>query len=221
VSKNNVPRGRFISFEGGEGSGKSTQVKLLRDRLSGKGIDVILTREPGGAPGAEKIRQLLLTGEPDKWTAMTEVLLFYAARVDHLEKTILPALNSGQWVITDRYADSTFAYQGAGHGLNQAVIEEIHRISTDDFWPDMTLLLDADPDEGLARANAREGEIPQNQREDRFERMAGGYHQRLRRAFLDIAAQNPQRVKLIPAAGTIDVVAMRIWQQVATAFGLN
>jgi len=215
----NLSRGKFISFEGGEGTGKSTQVKTLQDKLRAKGIDVILTREPGGAPGAEKIRALLLTGDPEKWVPMTEVLLFYAARVDHLQRTILPALKAGKWVITDRYADSTFAYQGAGHGIAATVIQQIHRITTDNFWPDMTILLDADPKEGLLRANNREAEISENLREDRFEKMAGNYHQRLRKAFLEIAAENPDRFHVIPAAGSIDAVARRIWQQVTAAYG--
>lgn len=221
MSKGISARGRFISFEGGEGVGKSTQVKFLRDQLTAKGIDVILTREPGGAPGAEEIRQLLLTGEPDKWTPMTEVLLFYAARVDHLKRKVLPALDSGKWVISDRYADSTFAYQGAGHGLGAAVIQEIHRIATDDFWPDMTILLDAEPEQGLGRAHMREAALSEDKREDRFEKMEGSYHHRLRQAFLDIAGQNPDRYQVISAEGAIEQVADRIWKQVATAFGLN
>lgn len=214
-------KGKFISFEGGEGTGKSTQVKILRDHLIAMGIDVVLTREPGGAPGAEEIRQLLLTGDPDKWVPMTEVLLFYAARIDHLKRTILPALESGSWVICDRYADSTFAYQGAGHGLGANVVQEIHSIVTDDFWPDMTVLLDIEPETGLERANERESAQPEGKREDRFEKMEGDYHHRLRKAFLTIAKQNPDRFRVIPAEGSIDQVAARIWQQVATSFGLR
>ncbi len=216
-----MSKGKFISFEGGEGTGKTTQVKLLRDRLITEGKDVILTREPGGAPGAEEIRQLLLTGNPDKWVPMTEVLLFYAARVDHLKRTIQPALQAGKWVICDRYADSTFAYQGAGHGLGASVVEEIHRITTDDFWPDMTILLDIDPEAGLRRANAREADISEDKREDRFEKMAQGYHQRLRQAFLQIADKNQDRFRVITAEGSISQVADNIWHQVAITFGLN
>ncbi len=216
-----MARGKFISFEGGEGVGKSTQINILRDRLRGRGIDVIVTREPGGAPGAEEIRTLLLTGEVDKWVPMTEVLLFYASRVDHLERTIRPALDAGQWVISDRYADSTFAYQGAGHGLGATVIDEIHRIATDNFWPDITILLDADPEEALKRATEREAEISENLREDRYEKMAGNFHHRLRQAFLDIAARSPDRFRLVAAAGTIDDVSDDIWTQIATAFDLK
>ncbi len=216
-----MARGKFISFEGGEGVGKSTQINILRDRLRGRGIDVIVTREPGGAPGAEEIRTLLLTGEVDKWVPMTEVLLFYASRVDHLERTIRPALDAGQWVISDRYADSTFAYQGAGHGLGATVIDEIHRIATDNFWPDITILLDADPEEALKRATEREAEISEDLREDRYEKMAGNFHHRLRQAFLDIAARSPDRFRLVAAAGTIDDVSDDIWTQIATAFDLK
>ncbi|VAW06179.1 Thymidylate kinase, partial [hydrothermal vent metagenome] len=211
-----ISRGKFISFEGGEGVGKSTQINILRDRLQGRGIDVIVTREPGGAPGAEEIRTLLLTGEVDKWVPMTEVLLFYASRVDHLERTIRPALDAGQWVISDRYADSTFAYQGAGHGLGATVIDEIHRLATDNFWPDITILLDADPEEALKRATDREAAISEELREDRYEKMADNFHCRLRQAFLDIAARSPDRFRLVAAAGTIDDVSDHIWTQIAT-----
>lgn len=214
-------RGKFISLEGGEGVGKSTQARLLLDRLEKRDIRTILTREPGGAPGAEEIRRLLLTGNPDKWEPMTEILLFYAARVDHLNRTILPALEQGIWVISDRYADSSIAYQGAGHGLETAVVQEIHRIATGDFWPDLTVILDGDPTQGLSRANRRESAVCQQQREDRFEKMAEGFHQKLRQAFLDIAEQNPDRCRLVPAAGTVEEIAGRIWQQVATALDLD
>lgn len=214
-------RGKFISFEGGEGAGKSTQASLLRDQLVGRGIDVILTREPGGAPGAEEIRQLLVTGEPDKWLPMTETLLFYAARIDHLERTVRPALEQGTWVITDRYADSTFAYQGAGHGLAREVVQQIHQVATGNFWPDLTLILDTDPKSGLARANDREAAISEMKREDRFEKMAESFHGRLRQAFLDIADQNPDRCRVVPWGGTISKVAEHIWQQVAVNFGLS
>ena len=216
-----MSKGIFISFEGGEGCGKTTQGKLLQEHLKDRGIDVILTREPGGAAGAEEIRQLLLTGDPDKWVPMTEVLLFYAARVDHLKRTILPALGAGKWVISDRYADSTFAYQGAGHGLGAAVIQDIHRIATDDFWPHMTILLDIEPEAGLGRANVREAALSEDSREDRFERMTGNYHHRLRQAFLSIAQQNSERFRVISAAGSVGEVAGRIWQQVAMTFGLD
>jgi len=213
--------GKFISLEGGEGVGKSTQARLLRDYLEDQGIRVILTREPGGAPGAEEIRKLLVTGSPDKWDPMTEVLLFYAARVDHLNRTVRPALAQGIWVISDRYADSTIAYQGAGHGLEAGVILDIHRISTGDFWPDLTLILDADPARGLDRATQREAALCAQQREDRFEKMEQHFHRNLRQAFLDIAEENPQRCRVISASGTVEQVTGHIRQQLATGFGLK
>lgn len=218
MSNDNRPRGKFISFEGGEGTGKSTQVTLLRDHLTGQGLDVVVTREPGGAPGAEEIRKLLLSGDPDKWVPMTEILLFYAARVDHLQRTVLPALRQGKWVITDRYADSSFAYQGAGHGLSLAVVQKIHKIATDDFWPDLTLLLDGEVEKGLGRATEREAASQADQREDRFEKMEGSFHQRLRQAFLDIAAENKDRFRVVAAEGSIAEVSDRIWHQVQGAF---
>lgn len=221
MNNQDKPQGKFISFEGGEGVGKSTQVSLLRDQLQGQGIEVVLTREPGGAPGAEEIRKLLVTGEPDKWTPMSEVLLFYAARVDHLQRTVQPALEAGKWVITDRYADSTFAYQGAGHGLGLTLLEEIHKLTTDNFWPDMTIILDSDPTAGLDRANSRENQLQEDQREDRFEKMQDGFHDRLRLAFLDIAERNKARCRIIPAYGTIEEVAERIWLQVSVVFGVK
>lgn len=221
MNNDSVAPGKFISLEGGEGVGKSTQARLLCDYLESRGTPVILTREPGGAPGAEEIRRLLVTGSPDKWDPMTEVLLFYAARVDHLTRTVRPALARGTWVISDRYADSTIAYQGAGHRLEAAVIRDIHRIATGDFWPDLTLVLDSDPAQGLGRANQRESAVCPQDREDRFEKMDPAFHSNLRQAFLDIAAQNPDRCRVISASGTVEEIARHIRQQVTTAFGLK
>lgn len=220
MSKTAVAPGKFISFEGGEGVGKSTQVNLLRDRLVNNGIDVIVTREPGGSPGAEEVRQLLLTGNPDKWDPMSEVLLFYAARVDHLTRTVQPALTAGKWVISDRYADSTFAYQGAGHGLGADLIQKIHHIATGNFWPDLTLLLDIAPEDGLKRALAREAEVSENQREDRFEKMDHGFHRDLRQTFLNRAKADPSRFNVISADGTIEDIADHIWQTVQSHFSM-
>jgi len=220
MSKN--VKGCFISFEGGEGVGKSTQVKLLRDRLEARGFKVLLTREPGGSPGAEKIRELLLTGDVDKWTPMTEALLFYAARAEHLAKTVLPALEKGIWVITDRYADSTYAYQGAGHGLGKDKLDALHQVATGGIWPDMTLILDTDVRQGLERATARETAIVcENSREDRFERMEKAFHEDLRVEFLKIAERNPERCRLIDAKGSVDQVAAKIWSQVSEYFGFD
>ncbi|MFC7050698.1 dTMP kinase [Emcibacter nanhaiensis] len=203
-------RGRFITFEGGEGVGKSTQAIELRKFLEGRDIDVVLTREPGGSPGAEDIRHLLVTGGTDKWQPMTETLLHYAARAEHLQATILPALKRGAWVICDRYADSTLAYQGYGQGQDIEKILELHKLVTGDFWPDLTLLLDGGVKLGLNRARHREDLEDRSTREDRYERMGEEFHQTLRKSFLDIAKKNPDRIVVIEAEGGIDSVAARI-----------
>jgi len=221
VNNSSPEKGRFISFEGGEGLGKSTQALLLRDQLQALGIPVVMTREPGGSEGAEAIRKLLVTGGVDKWTPMTETLLHYAARVDHLERTVWPALEAGKWVITDRYADSTLAYQGSGQHVSSETIQSLHALSTDNFWPDMTLVMDGKSSLGLDRARAREGAIDQDKREDRYERMGSDFHERLRTAFQEIAAQNADRCVLIDAEGSIEEISERIFLQVSTRFGLG
>ena len=211
-------RGRFITFEGGEGVGKSTQAIELRKYLEKQGIDVVLTREPGGSPGAEDIRHLLVTGGTDKWSPMTETLLHYAARAEHLQATILPALKRGAWVICDRYADSTLAYQGYGQGQAVDKILELHRLVTDDFWPDLTLLLDGGVKLGLNRARHREDLEDRDTREDRYERMGEEFHQTLRKSFLDIARKNPERIVVVEAEGGIDMVAARVVEAVSARF---
>lgn len=185
--------GRFITFEGGEGAGKSTQLRKLAEALRQRGHDVVTTREPGGSPGAEQIRQLLVSGEPGRWDGMTEALLHFAARRDHLRATVWPALEAGKWVISDRFADSTLAYQGYGHGLPHEQIKELYRLAVGDFAPDLTLILDLPVETGLGRALARGGA------EDRYEKMDVGFHQRLRDGFLSIAAEEPGRCTVIPA----------------------
>lgn len=194
------PRGRFITFEGGEGAGKSTQVRLLADSLRDEGLLVVTTREPGGSTGAEAIRALLVEGDPNRWDGVTEALLHFAARRDHLVKTVWPALERGAWVISDRFADSTLAYQGFGHGLDPDVIASLYRVAVGHFAPDLTLVLDLPVDKGLERAGARGGA------EDRYERMGLGFHQRLRQGFLGIAAANPLRCAVIDATRTPDEV---------------
>ncbi|HAK61656.1 MAG TPA: dTMP kinase, partial [Alphaproteobacteria bacterium] len=173
-------RGKFITFEGGEGSGKSTQARLLAEALRQSGVDAQLTREPGGSPGAEQIRKLLTEGDGESWDAMEEALLLFAARRAHLRRTIIPALNSGKWVICDRYMDSTRAYQGGARGLGFEVIERlaVMALGPDSPIPDATLILDLDVSEGLARAASRGG------RENRFELLGADFHQKLRDAFL-------------------------------------
>jgi dTMP kinase len=206
--------GRFISLEGGEGTGKSTQVRRLAAALKQRGIAVMTTREPGGSPGAEEIRALMVNGEPGRWDAMTETLLAYAARTDHVARAIGPALLQGTWVITDRFSDSTFAYQGAGRGMDRETIRRIESAVLDDFKPDLTLILDLDPAIGLKRAMAR------GAGENRFEKFGADFHARLRQAFLDIARRNPERCRVVDASSAEDAVAEAILAAVAARFDL-
>ncbi len=208
----------FISLEGGEGTGKSTQITLLTDRLKKLGIDTVSTREPGGCDSAELIRDFVLTGETDRWTPMTEALLFTAARKEHTHRIIKPALKEGKWVVTDRYFDSTLAYQGGGHGLGISKMRELTRLALDDFEPDLTLILDIDITIGLNRAGTRLKEAASS--EDRFERMGTPFHQTLRKALLTIAEREPERCCIIDAAGDIETVQQRIWDAVSKRFEL-
>jgi dTMP kinase len=198
--------GRFISLEGIDGSGKSTQGRRLADRLRAAGQPVTLTREPGGSPGAEEIRRLVLEGAADRWSAETEILLFTAARRDHLEKTIRPALARGDVVITDRFADSTRVFQGLTRGDLTATVDRLHALMIG-VEPDLTLLFDLDPGEGLARATARPGA------ELRFEGMGLAFQTRARAGFLALAAAHP-RFRVIDAQGAPDQVADRVWAAV-------
>lgn len=195
--------GRFITLEGGEGAGKSTQVRRLAESLRGRGQEVVTTREPGGSPGAEEIRGLLITGGEGRWSPVTETLLHFAARRDHLERTVWPALERGAWVISDRFADSTLAYQGYGLGFNQDIIIRLYANVIGKFYPDLTLMLDLPAEAGLARAKARSTA-------DRYEGMDIEFHRRLREGFLDIAAHDPRRCAVIDAAGAEDTVAAEI-----------
>lgn len=198
-SERPAAEGRFITLEGGEGGGKSTQVFRLIERLRRAGIQAEATREPGGAEGAEMIRKLLVEGGTERWDAETELLLHFAARRDHLRRTVWPALKRGCWVISDRFADSTMAYQGYGHGLGRAAVESLYRIAVGDFRPDLTLILDLPVATGLARA-ANRGE------ENRYERMGADFHQRLRDGFREIARLDPKRCVVIDAAPPVDAV---------------
>lgn len=202
--------GRFITFEGGEGAGKSTQVRLLAESLRGRKREVVLTREPGGADGAEAIRTLLVSGAVDRWDARTEALLHSAARRDHLVKTVWPALERGAWVICDRFADSTLAYQGYGHGLDRALIGQLAEVTMGRFRPDLTLILDLPVEEGLKRAGGRGGA------EDRYERMGLDFHQRLRQGFLAIASAEPRRCAVIDATRSPEAVHQDILAAVTT-----
>lgn len=196
-------RGKFITFEGGEGSGKTTQIALLQAHLEAQGIPVLCTREPGGTPDAEAIRSLLLTGATCRFDPMTELLLMFASRRDHLVKKIWPALESGTWVLCDRFADSSVAYQGYGQGLGTQVVQGMYDLVVGHFKPDLTLVLDIDPSEGLVRAKPRNDATTN---EDRFERMGDAFHQRIRQAFLDIAGQNPERCVILDASGDREAI---------------
>ena len=206
--------GRFITLEGGEGAGKSTQVKRLAAALNKKGVAVVTTREPGGSPGAEEIRGLLVNGAPGRWDALTETLLVFAARADHVKCAIGPALVADKWVISDRFSDSTYAYQGAGRGLARETIRRIDAVVLDDFHPDLTLMLDLDVETGLKRAGKR------GAAESRFENFDRAFHERLRQAFLDTARRDPGRCLVIDAAADEVTVAAAIWDAVARRFDL-
>jgi dTMP kinase len=204
-----IPRGGFISFEGIDGSGKSTQARLLASHLQEQGHGVVLTREPGGSPGAEEIRKLVLEGPPDRWSAETEILLFTAARRDHLERTIRPALAAGKIVICDRFADSTRMYQGLrGSGLRR-MVDSLHDLMIGQE-PDLTLLIDMDPALGLARALGRNGG------EERFESFGQAMQDKMRAGFLDLARAAPDRIKVVDGARPQDAVAADVTRIVAT-----
>jgi dTMP kinase len=204
------PRGRFITLEGREGAGKSTQIARLADALRRAGLTVRTTREPGGSPAAETIRQLLVEGEPGRWRPMTEALLHFAARKEHLETVVLPALAAGDWVVSDRFADSTMAYQGYGHRIGRAPIAALYQAVVGDFAPDLTLILDLPVDAGLARTVGR------GHAEDRYERMDRAFHERVRTGFLDIARAEPQRCVVVDATGNLERVTALVFEAVAT-----
>lgn len=214
-----MARGKFITFEGGEGGGKSTQVKRLIAALENVGIRATATREPGGAPASEDIRELLVSGAVDRWTPMAEVLLSYAAREIHVEKTILPALEQGIWVISDRFSDSTMAYQGYGGGIDRDRIARIHKAVLEDFMPDLTVILDLPVEEGLARAGKRLADAASN--EDRFERMGRDFHDRLRDGFLAIANDDPARCRVINASDDEDAVFVTVTEAVGEVLGVS
>ena len=204
-----MARGRFITFEGGEGAGKSTQVQRLAARLKAGGGEVVTTREPGGSPGAESIRDLVLKGSADRWSPVTETLLMYAARRDHVERVIRPALERGAWVICDRFADSTRAYQGAAGGVDAKFISALETYVLETTRPDLTLVFDLPAEVGLQRAHARAGA------EMRFESKGMAFHERLREGFRAIAAAEPDRCAVIDAAAAMDIVEAAVWAAVA------
>jgi dTMP kinase len=203
-----VTRGRFITFEGGEGTGKSTQAARLVERLAARGLDVLRTREPGGSLGAEDIRALVVSGAAERWSARTELLLMYAARSDHLERTIAPALEAGRWVVCDRFADSSRVYQGLAGGADLDLVSALESGVVGTRQPDLTLVFDLPFEVGLERAMER------GAAETRFESKGATFHARLRDGFRAVAEANPDRCRLIDASGDPDAVAGRVWAAV-------
>lgn len=200
--------GCFITFEGGDGAGKSTQIALLAERLRSMGQDVVVTREPGGTPGAETIRALIVTGDAARWTLETDVLLIMAARADHVARLVRPALEAGKIVLCDRYVHSTLAYQGGEGGAPDAELSRLHGFATGGLWPDLTLWLDVSSDEGLGRTSEREGS------EVRFEAKALAFHLRVQQNFARLATNDP-KVRRVDAGQSIDKVADAIWGEVS------
>lgn len=193
--------GRFITLEGGEGAGKSTQVQRLKAWLESRGHKVVATREPGGSPGAEMVRKLLVEGPAERWDGTTEALLHFAARREHLRTTVWPALKRGEWVVSDRFADSTVAYQGYGHGLNPAMLDQLYAIAVGKFRPDLTLVFDLPIDVGLKRAADRRGT------ETRYESLPRAFHERVHVGFMEIAKRETKRCAVIDATRGIDAIA--------------
>jgi dTMP kinase len=193
--------GRFITLEGGEGAGKSTQIHRLKSWLEKRGHVVVATREPGGSPGAETVRKLLVEGPVERWDGTTEALLHFAARREHLRSTVWPALKRGEWVVSDRFADSTRAYQGYGHGLDLDMLDKLYDIAVGDFRPDLTLILDLPVEMGLTRAAARRGT------ETRYESLPRAFHDRVHAGFLEIAHKEPERCAVVDATRDIEAIA--------------
>ncbi|MVA97836.1 dTMP kinase [Nitratireductor sp. CAU 1489] len=206
-----MQRGLFITFEGGEGAGKSSQIRILADTLRARGYDVLVTREPGGSPGAEAIRHVLLSGAAEPFGPAMEAILFAAARSDHVEQVIRPALESGTMVLCDRFMDSSRVYQGVTGGLDPAFMAALERVTVNEMIPNLTLILDIDPVEGLDRANARRGEG----QADRYEKETLDIHRRRRDAFRDIARSDPERCKVIDASESEEEVAATVAGHVA------
>jgi dTMP kinase len=197
--------GRFISLEGGEGAGKSTQLRALAEALRGRGLEVVETREPGGSPGAEAIRKLLLEGGDDRWTPEAEALLFAAARADHVARTIRPAVECGAWVLSDRFLDSSLAYQGGAAGVGMETVRALHDIGSRGFLPDRTLLLELTPEAVAERLRVRDAGGS-----DRIGGRGGGFHERVARAFAQLAEVEPERFRRVDASGPAEEVTARL-----------
>jgi dTMP kinase len=206
----------FITLEGGEGAGKSTQIKLLAHAFETAGLKTIVTREPGGSEGGEAIRKLVVEGAVDKWNPVTESLLFMTARYDHLVTKIQPALSRNEWVVCDRFFDSTYIYQGIAKGVDTHWLQQLYSLLYGNTKPDLTLLLDIDPHDGLKRANKRNSSA-----ETRFENMDFSFHETLRRGFLKLAEAEPARIKIIPAAQSIAIIHQAILTSVNERFQLD
>ena len=204
--------GQFITFEGGEGSGKSSQIKILKSKLIDKGIDVICTREPGGTPSAEILRELVTTGEVNKWEPMTEALLMFASRYEHTKNLIIPSLENGKWVLCDRFYHSTYAYQGLGHGLGLEAMEALKKISIGEIEPDLVFFLDIDPMEGIKRTMGR------HTNEDRFEKMDISFHTKLRDAFLGFSKTYSENSVVINAGQEINKISDIIFEEIEKRF---
>ena len=209
-----VPKGIFVTFEGGEGAGKTTQIQLLSENLREEGYEVVQTREPGGVPEAEKIRDLLVRRDGGNWDALSEILLFFAARRMHVETLIKPALAAGKIVICDRFTDSTVAYQGYGHGFDLAKLKAIEDLSINSFSPHITFILDLPVEEGLSRAGRRI-EADQSM-EDKNELRPFEFHNALRNGFLEIARHNPKRCKVIDAMQPVEVISNEVYAILAS-----
>jgi dTMP kinase len=214
-----LKKGVFITLEGGEGTGKSTQIKLLQEALGAAGVDALITREPGGTDQAERIRNLLLQRDSGSFDPMTEALLLFAARREHLVNKIWPALEKGQWVISDRFADSSRAFQGYGMGLDMQVIEGLYQFVAGKFQPDLTFIFDIDPAIGLKRSVQRQRKAKMT--EDRYERMGLPFHQRLRQGYLEIARKFPERCVIIDAAQDIQTIHQQVLRVIAARTGIT
>ena len=204
--------GQFITFEGGEGSGKSSQIKILKSKLIDKGIDVVCTREPGGTPSAEILRELVTTGEVNKWEPMTEALLMFASRYEHTKNLIIPSLENGKWVLCDRFYHSTYAYQGLGHGLGLKAMEALKKISIGEIEPDLVFFLDINPMEGIKRTMGR------HTNEDRFEKMDISFHTKLRNAFLGFSKTYSENSVVINADQEINKISDIIFEEIEKRF---